>query len=122
MEETLKRFNLDIVLVSTSVNTDSSSTRQDSGSGGSGYESDKHNQSEDNFHLIREKSLTCPICGVRSVLPFGGVLNLPPHYLLQHRMVLATLNASSTHLLCDICTSDISVRLYLKLNNSQLNL
>ncbi|XP_018336664.1 tripartite motif-containing protein 45-like [Agrilus planipennis] len=93
--------------VSSNSRTDGSdSTRHGSGSGGSGYESDKRDSSDPVCVPPAGKGISCPICGVRSPLPAGGVLGLPPHYLLQHRMVLATLNAVTTKLLCDPCTSE----------------
>lgn len=55
------------------------------------------------------KGIRCPTCGVRSDIPSGGVTAFPPNYPLQHKMVLATINSRSTHLLCDICTADVSV-------------
>ncbi|KAK5646544.1 hypothetical protein RI129_005008 [Pyrocoelia pectoralis] len=52
-------------------------------------------------------SIVCRICGIPSILPPEGVGGLPLHYLLQHRMILTTLNSSSTQLLCDFCPNDV---------------
>lgn len=71
------------------------------GSGCSGYTSDKGEQAD--------KFFSCPLCGTRSNLSPEGVLALPPHYLLQNRMVLATVNSCNTRLLCDICETDQTV-------------
>ncbi|KAF5294163.1 hypothetical protein FQR65_LT10874 [Abscondita terminalis] len=76
------------------------------GSGGSGYESDSHNPGEET-HSNPNKSIMCPICRTLANLPSEGVMGLPIHYLLQHRMILATLNATSTKLLCDFCLNDV---------------
>ncbi|XP_044266934.1 tripartite motif-containing protein 45 isoform X1 [Tribolium madens] len=89
-----------------SANT--SGSRKGSGSGGSGYMSDKNNTLHRSCSPTTVKRICCPTCGARAEVPFGGVSCYPPNYLLQHRMVLATLNAQSTHLLCDLCTSDVS--------------
>ncbi|KAJ8978575.1 hypothetical protein NQ317_015992, partial [Molorchus minor] len=70
-------------------------------SGGSGYASDKHDEGP-------TKRIFCPTCGSLADMPPGGISSFPPNYPLQHRMVLATLNSHSTHLLCDLCTSDTS--------------
>lgn len=67
-------------------------------SGGSGYISDSP-----------PKSVICPTCGSHSEMPSGGCNSFPPNYIIQHRMVLATLNHQSTHLLCDLCPSDVTV-------------
>ncbi|XP_018579850.1 tripartite motif-containing protein 45 [Anoplophora glabripennis] len=82
------------------LKTNSPDSRKAS-SGGSGYASDKHDDSPG-------KGVCCPTCGSRAEVPPGGVSSFPPNYTLQHRMVLATLNSQSTHLLCDLCTSDVS--------------
>jgi len=59
---------------------------------------------------IHKLLLACPTCGTKNKLPPGGVAALPPHYMLQHRMILASLNHESTRLLCDLCSTDIPVR------------
>ncbi|XP_023016743.2 E3 ubiquitin-protein ligase TRIM45 isoform X1 [Leptinotarsa decemlineata] len=82
-------------------NTDSSGSRKVS-SGGSGYVSDR----QDDFSP--EKNIRCPSCGIRVGIPPEGIASFPPNYPLQHRIVLAAINSTSTHLLCDICTSDVS--------------
>jgi hypothetical protein len=89
-----------------SANT--SESRKGSGSGGSGYVSDRNNSLHPGCPPT-VKRICCPTCGARAEVPHGGVSLFPPNYLLQHRMVLATLNAHNTHLLCDVCTSDVSV-------------
>nr|CAD7574274.1 unnamed protein product [Timema californicum] len=71
------------------------------GSGGSGYGS-----SEGSW---RGGALTCPTCGAENKLPPRGILGLPPDYVLQHRLVLASLNKDVNQLLCDLCTSDSPV-------------
>lgn len=53
----------------------------------------------------------CPTCKSRADVPSGGVQYFPPNYSIQHQMVLATLNSSSTHLLCDLCPNEITVSL-----------
>lgn len=53
----------------------------------------------------------CPACKNRTEVPSGGVQYFPPNYSIQHQMVLATLNSSSTHLLCDLCPNEITVSL-----------
>lgn len=78
---------------------------QNSGSGGSGYASDKQERNWPNG----KQRITCPTCGTRSDLPPGGVSMFPLNYVLQHRLVLATVNANVTRLLCDLCTSDVPV-------------
>ncbi|XP_068902876.1 E3 ubiquitin-protein ligase TRIM45 isoform X2 [Tenebrio molitor] len=88
-----------------SANT--SESRKGSGSGGSGYVSDRNNSLHPGCPPT-VKRICCPTCGARAEVPHGGVSLFPPNYLLQHRMVLATLNAHNTHLLCDVCTSDVS--------------
>ncbi|KAF5303196.1 hypothetical protein FQA39_LY10109 [Lamprigera yunnana] len=90
--------------VSISSMNNQSRSKQDFGSGGSGYESDFQIPLMDENNL---KTITCRICRNPTVLPAEGVLALPIHYVLQHRMVLATLNASSTKLLCDFCPNDV---------------
>lgn len=88
--------------------SDASSTNgktNSSGSGGSGYVSDK--REDQNWSPGSTKALSCPTCGLKTDIPVNGVLGLPLNYLIQHRMVLATLNAHSTNLLCDLCPSDI---------------
>lgn len=55
--------------------------------------------------------LHCPTCKNRTEVPSGGVQYFPPNYSIQHQMVLATLNSSSTHLLCDLCPNEITVSL-----------
>ncbi|KAK7868025.1 hypothetical protein R5R35_010196 [Gryllus longicercus] len=50
--------------------------------------------------------LQCPACGHVSRLPAGGVGSLPPNYLAQHRIVLASLNKATTRLLCDVCPGE----------------
>ncbi|KAJ9597191.1 hypothetical protein L9F63_026918 [Diploptera punctata] len=49
--------------------------------------------------------LCCPTCGNKTILPPGGVTALPPHYILQHHMVLDTLNKQTTTVLCDLCSN-----------------
>ncbi|PSN43409.1 hypothetical protein C0J52_02627 [Blattella germanica] len=56
-------------------------------SSGSGYESDCGGGAG---------VLPCPTCGARNPLPAGGIEALPPDYVVQHRMVLASLNQEST--------------------------
>ncbi|XP_021939856.1 tripartite motif-containing protein 45 isoform X2 [Zootermopsis nevadensis] len=93
----------------TGAEVNGSSTGSGSGcSGGSGYESEGH--SDSGSWAFRNKAyslLACPTCGTKNKLPPGGVAVLPPHYMLQHRMVLASLNQESTCLLCDLCSTDI---------------
>lgn len=89
-------------------------SRKGSGSGGSGYISDNKN---DSCSSTVSKQIGCPTCGARTEVPLEGVSSFPPNYLLQHRMVLATLNAQNTHLLCDLCTSEISVMIFLSMNS-----
>lgn len=62
------------------------------------------------------KGVRCPTCGEKSEIPNGGISAFPPNYPLQHKMVLATINSRSTHLLCDICTADVSVSFPKKIN------
>ena len=71
---------------------------------GSGYESDSGGSWGSN-----STALLCPTCGSKNSLPAGGVVSLPPHYVLQHRMVLNSLNRETTRLLCDLCSTDIPV-------------
>ncbi|GLH06198.1 Tripartite motif-containing protein 45 [Gryllus bimaculatus] len=40
----------------------------------------------------------------------GGVGALPPNYLAQHRIVLASLNKATTRLLCDVCPGERPAR------------
>ncbi|KAJ8915637.1 hypothetical protein NQ315_003421 [Exocentrus adspersus] len=82
------------------LKTNSTDSRKAS-SGGSGYASDKRDDSPC-------RSVCCPTCGSRTEVPPGGVSSFPPNYTLQHKIVLATLNSQSTHLLCDLCPSDVS--------------
>ncbi|XP_031343553.1 tripartite motif-containing protein 45-like isoform X2 [Photinus pyralis] len=84
------------------VQTEELNTRQDPDSEGSGYGSDKCEVTRDN-----RTRLICRMCGIPSPLPPEGVRGLPLHYLIQHRMILATLNSSSTQLLCDFCLNDV---------------
>ncbi|XP_050309635.1 tripartite motif-containing protein 45 [Anthonomus grandis grandis] len=88
---------------SDGVKSSSSHSRKTSsgGSGGSGYVSDKHDE-----RPIR--GICCPSCGTRIEVPYGGVRYFPPNYCIQHQMVLALLNSKNTHLLCDLCTSDVT--------------
>ncbi|CAH1118013.1 unnamed protein product [Phaedon cochleariae] len=83
--------------------TDSSSSRKAS-SGGSGYISDR----QDDLPLSPPKRLRCPACDSPADVPPGGVASFPPNYPLQHRLVLETINDAATHLLCDLCTSEVS--------------
>ncbi|XP_068083595.1 E3 ubiquitin-protein ligase TRIM45 [Anabrus simplex] len=71
-----------------------------SSSSGSGYESEPRGSEGDGL-------LECPVCGTVSRVPAGGVMALPPNYVMQHRMVLASLNKDTTRLLCDLCSSDL---------------
>ncbi|KAG5892126.1 hypothetical protein JTB14_032348 [Gonioctena quinquepunctata] len=82
--------------------TNSPGSRQGS-SGGSGYASDIR---QDDFSP--EKGIRCPSCGLRTEVPPDGIASFPPNYPLQHKIVLAAMNSSATHLLCDLCSSDIS--------------
>ncbi|CAH0556993.1 unnamed protein product [Brassicogethes aeneus] len=83
--------------------SDSTDSRKTS-SGGSGYQSDKEKRgSPTNSCLI-----LCPSCGARVVIPPEGSNGFPPNYTLQHRMVLATLNAPETYILCDLCSSEVT--------------
>ncbi|KRT86458.1 zinc finger protein [Oryctes borbonicus] len=52
------------------------------------------------------KTITCCICTSCFELFADSIKGFPPNYMLQHRMVLATLNSRSTKLLCDLCTND----------------
>nr|CAD7438121.1 unnamed protein product [Timema bartmani] len=74
------------------------SSASSAGSGGSGYGS-----SEGSW---RGRTLTCPTCEAENKLPPRGILGLPPDYVLQHRLVLASLNKDINQLLCDLCTTD----------------
>ncbi|XP_017777155.1 PREDICTED: tripartite motif-containing protein 45 [Nicrophorus vespilloides] len=76
------------------------------GSGGSGYVSDRQEASESASQMGR--TIQCPICRARTDIPAEGILGLPPNFLIQHRMVLATLNAHTTKLLCDLCPNDVT--------------
>ncbi|XP_066260428.1 E3 ubiquitin-protein ligase TRIM45-like isoform X2 [Euwallacea similis] len=55
-----------------------------------------------------KRHINCPSCGYRAEIPHNGVQFLPPNYSLQHQMVLATLNSDSTHLLCDLCSNEVT--------------
>ncbi|XP_023720662.1 tripartite motif-containing protein 45 isoform X3 [Cryptotermes secundus] len=90
------------------VNGGSASSTGSGYSDGSGYESEVRSDSDS--WTPRNKTLNllaCPICGTENKLPPGGIAALPADYMLQHRMVLATLNRESTRLLCDLCSTDI---------------
>lgn len=116
----------------------SASFKSDSpASGGSGYESSgcRPGSSPDTHHIQQQQQnvsvnngdklrtgsspesvqsdcwLSCPLCNSRTALNRKGILGLPPNYILQHRIVLATLNNENTKLLCDLCTSDITVHI-----------
>ncbi|KAJ9595962.1 hypothetical protein L9F63_012855 [Diploptera punctata] len=54
---------------------------------------------------LEKEGLCCPTCGNKTILPPGGVTALPPHYILQHHMVLDTLNKQTTTVLCDLCSN-----------------
>ncbi|CAG9767918.1 unnamed protein product [Ceutorhynchus assimilis] len=91
---------------SDGVKSSSSQSRKTSsngsgGSGNSGYVSDKQEDRP-------TRGICCPSCGTRAEVPRGGVRFFPPNYSVQHQMVLATLNSKSTHLLCDLCTTDVT--------------
>ncbi|KAK6632325.1 hypothetical protein RUM44_007366 [Polyplax serrata] len=51
--------------------------------------------------------LKCPVCDFENRIPAKGVQDLPPHYLLQHRMLIESLNRGGICLLCDLCSSEI---------------
>ncbi|ENN77306.1 hypothetical protein YQE_06132, partial [Dendroctonus ponderosae] len=55
-----------------------------------------------------KRAMCCPTCGNLGEIPNGGVRHLTPNYSIQHQMVLATLNSKSTHLLCDLCVTDVA--------------
>lgn len=78
------------------------------GSGVSGYESDV---AGDSGWKLRQ-SLECPECGKLNKLPVGGLTALPPHYVLQHRMLLASLNQESVCFFCDLCSTDVLVGMF----------
>lgn len=85
------------------LKTNSPQSRKTSsgGSAGSGYVSEKHEDSP-------ARGIQCPTCHAKSEVPRNGVSYYPPNYSLQHRMVLATLNSKMTHLLCDLCTTEVT--------------
>lgn len=59
--------------------------------------------SANRFHIGK-----CPLCNYE--LPKHGSLIPPPHYLLQHRLVLnAVRGAGNFQVLCDICTNEVVV-------------
>ncbi|XP_069697561.1 E3 ubiquitin-protein ligase TRIM45 isoform X2 [Periplaneta americana] len=95
------------------VKGDSTSSTGSGCSGGSGYESEVRSDSGSwtpttgRNKQPSSKVLACPTCGTKNKLPPRGIAGLPPNYVLQHRMVLASLNQESTRLLCDLCSSDI---------------
>lgn len=53
--------------------------------------------------------IVCPVCNCRTALSRHGVYGLSPDYVVQHRLVLSTLNDENTRLLCDLCTGDVTV-------------
>lgn len=56
-----------------------------------------------------QQKLKCPICDFENSIPPRGVQDLPPHYLLQHRMLLHSVNKEEICLLCDLCSSETPV-------------
>ena len=73
----------------------------------------------EDFHLLPYRScskthstiIICPICNFENRIPVKGVQDLPPHYILQHRMLVNSLNRSGICLLCDLCSQETPVRI-----------
>ncbi|EEB17387.1 tripartite motif-containing protein, putative [Pediculus humanus corporis] len=74
----------------------------------------KQNDRFQDFHLLPYRScskthstiIICPICNFENRIPVKGVQDLPPHYILQHRMLVNSLNRSGICLLCDLCSQE----------------
>lgn len=101
------------ILGSLNSKTESFYNKHETSSESLECESEKRNGLKNRKKSSMKNSIICPSCGEESVLPSEGVLGLPLHYILQHKMVLASLNTSTTHLLCDLCPSEVSVRFIL---------
>ncbi|XP_068621523.1 E3 ubiquitin-protein ligase TRIM45 [Battus philenor] len=90
------------------------------GSAGSGYESDARNSGSDGSLNLKPHKygiftkqvsgtsiqyLLCPTCGHETLLPPGGITELPLNYVLLRKMTLAD-NEEDIRILCDLCDTD----------------
>lgn len=72
------------------------------------------NQSCSNSESSSESGgyILCPICNRKTSLNRQGVMGLSPNFIIQHRLVLSTLNDENTRLLCDLCAGEVTVKLH----------
>lgn len=68
------------------------------------------NQSCSNSESSSESGgyILCPICNRKTSLNRQGVMGLSPNFIIQHRLVLSTLNDENTRLLCDLCAGEVT--------------
>ncbi|VDP65342.1 unnamed protein product [Echinostoma caproni] len=73
--------------------------------GGGGYDSSDYGLSRYNFVTTKDKRIACPVCEKETVLPSGGISDLPTDQLADK--LASMVDRMPTFPVCDVCTKQL---------------
>ncbi|KAA0193134.1 E3 ubiquitin-protein ligase TRIM56 [Fasciolopsis buskii] len=83
---------------------------------GGGYDTNDYRLSRYNFPTAKDKRIACPVCEKETVLPAGGVSELPTDQLADK--LASMVDRMPTFPVCDVCTKQLLLTDSMTVNNN----